>query len=101
MSAAADLLRRRWRQLAAAAIAVVLVLGVAAAVTWHFSSAVLVPDHWAGLQDVAVETSEPGRVVLSRDEDTERPGVYGLEWQGGHAIAGAVTKRRRSVTRRL
>jgi uncharacterized protein len=32
----------------------------------------------------------PGRVVLESTEETRRPGVYGLEWPGGRAIAGSV-----------
>jgi len=94
-------LRRRWRWLAAALVlALALVAGIA--VSWHFSSAALVPDHSAWPEDEAVEARGPGRIVLSRSEETERPGVYGLVWQGGHAIAGAVLRRDAdSVTRRL
>lgn len=84
---------------------IVLVLLVAAAISWHFSDAVLVPDHSSPAAKVEVEGVGLGRVVLERSEDTERPGVYGLEWPGGHAIAGkilsadpgAVTRRLRDV----
>ena len=97
--------RRRWAILAGIALAVVVAAAGLAAV-WHFSSAVLVPDHSPLPADVAVEALPPGRVVLDRDGETERPGVYGLAWQGGHAIAGAVlaeddgtvTRALRSVT---
>jgi hypothetical protein len=94
MSAAVDFVQRRRRWLIAAAVGVVIVLfGAGAAASWHFSSAVLVPDHsrWPA-EEVTVERLTPGRIVLSRDEDSERPGVYGLDWQAGHAIVGAVTK---------
>ncbi len=29
-----------------------------------------------------------GEVVLSRDEETGRPGIYGLSWPGGHGVVG-------------
>jgi pimeloyl-ACP methyl ester carboxylesterase len=98
-----DFVRRRWRWLAAAAFAAVVLVGAGAAVAWHFSDAVLVPDQlgWPS-EDVRVEGLAPGRIVLARDEDTERPGVYGLDWQAGHAIVGAVEKvGDGTVTRRL
>jgi hypothetical protein len=73
-----------------------------AAVSWHFSSAVLVPDHSDWPEDVTVEGLDPGRIVLSRSEDTERPGVYGISWQGGHAVIGAIAARDEdTVTRKL
>lgn len=94
---------RRNRRWPIAAVAVLLVLvAVVAAVSLHFSSAVLVPDHSGWPEDVVVERLLPDRIVLSRSEDTERPGVYGLDWTGGHAIVGAVTvSDAESVTRRL
>lgn len=93
MSRAGDFVRRRWRWLVAAAVAIVIGAGAAAVVAWHFSDAVLVPDHspWPA-EDVTVEGLAPGRIVLSRDEDSERPGVYGLDWLAGHAIVGAVSE---------
>jgi len=93
--------RRRWAILGGIALAVVVV-AVAAVSAWHFSSAVLVPDHSAWPADATVEALPPGRVVLERAEESERPGVYGLEWQGGHAIAGAIVAADEdTVTRRL
>jgi pimeloyl-ACP methyl ester carboxylesterase len=80
----------------------VLVLAIAAAISWHFSSDVLVPDHSGWPADVTVKRVGARTVALSRDEDTERPGVYGLEWQAGHARIGAITRTAAdSVTRRL
>jgi pimeloyl-ACP methyl ester carboxylesterase len=80
----------------------VLVLLIAAAISWHFSDAVLVPDHSSPAAKVEVEAVGSGRIVLERSEDTERPGVYGLEWPGGHAIAGKILAvGPDSVTRRL
>jgi uncharacterized protein len=69
----------------------IVLLLIAAAISWHFSDAVLVPDHSDWARSTRVEALPPGRVVLARNEDSERPGVYGLEWTGGHAIVGAVT----------
>jgi uncharacterized protein len=63
---------------------------------------VLVPDHSDWPADVTVEALPPGRVVLSRSDDTLRPGVYGLGWRAGHAIAGeVVASDAETVTRKL
>ncbi len=87
--------------LAAAALAVVLV-AVGAAVSWHFSSEVLVPDHAAWPAETAIDGVAPGRVTVSRSERTERPGVYGLDWPTGHAVVGEVLSNdAQGVTRRL
>lgn len=93
--------RRRWAILACAAVAIVaLVVGAAAA--WHFSSAVLVPDHSPWPTDTEVESLPKGRIVLESTEESRRPGVYGIEWQGGRAIVGAiVSEDGATVTRRL
>ncbi len=72
--------RRRWAALAAGVVVVALAAGAAAG--WHFSSAVLVPDHSPWPAEITVEGLAPGRVVLERGDETRRPGVYGLEWQG-------------------
>jgi uncharacterized protein len=78
------------------------VAAAAFAVTWHFSSLVLVPEHEAAPTNVTVERVAPGRVVLSRSGETLRPGTYGLDWQGGHAIVGSVlSSAGDTVTRRL
>jgi alpha-beta hydrolase superfamily lysophospholipase len=91
---------RRW--LIGGGIALVVAIAIGGAVSWHFSSAVLVPDHAYWSEDVTVEQLAPNRIVLSRDEDTERPGVYGLDWPGGHAIVGTIAASDAdSVTRRL
>lgn len=93
--------RRRWRWLATA-VALLVALAIGIGLSWHFSNQVLVPDnsHWE--PQVRVERLPPGRVVLERTEDSERPGVYGLEWSGGHAVAGAIIESDDdTVTRRL
>jgi pimeloyl-ACP methyl ester carboxylesterase len=82
--------------------AVLIGLLVGAYASWHFSSRVLVPEHPNWSEDITVEDVSPRRIVLERNEDTLRPGVYGLDWQSGHAIAGQVlTSDDSTVTRRL
>lgn len=94
--------RRHWRWLAVTAAALLIALAAGAALAWHFSLGVVVPDRGGWPADATVEAISPSRIVLSRSEGTERPGMYGVLWQGGHAIAGEVVKRDAdSVTRRL
>jgi alpha-beta hydrolase superfamily lysophospholipase len=92
--------KRRWAAVAAVLAAVALLATAAAG--WHFSSAVLVPDRSPWPAETTVEALAPGRVVLENTEETRRPGVYGLEWLGGRAIAGPVLDEDEdTVTRRL
>jgi alpha-beta hydrolase superfamily lysophospholipase len=93
--------RWRWALIGAGVLAVLLLLaGVLAA--WLNSNAVLVPDHSNWPEDVAVETVLAHGIVLERTEETIRPGVFGLTWQGGHAVAGPLlASDEDTVTRRL
>jgi pimeloyl-ACP methyl ester carboxylesterase len=92
---------RRGTILAAATLAVIAV-GVGVLLSWHFSSEVLVPDHSAWPADTAIAGVSPGRVLLSRSEATQRPGLYGLDWPTGHAVVGEVLDSAPAgVTRRL
>jgi uncharacterized protein len=93
--------RRRWALLACAAVAAIaLLVGVASA--WHFSSAVLVPDHSSWPLETEVKAMPAGRIVLESTEESRRPGVHGLEWQGGRAIVGPIlSEDDGEVTRRL
>lgn len=92
--------RRRW--LVGGGVAILAALAILAAVSWHFSDSVLVPDYDSPARKAEVERLPPGRIVLERNEDTQRPGVYGLEWPGGHGVAGAVVgEDGETVTRRL
>jgi len=92
--------RRRWW--IGAGLALVALFAIAAAISWQFSSQVLVPQQGDWPQETRVEAVLPGRVVLSRSEETERPGVYGLDWQAGHAVIGPVIEVEGDrVTRRL
>jgi hypothetical protein len=101
--AAAAWSRRHVRALVVTGAALLLaVLGVAALVSWHFSSVALVPDHSEWPLETRVEAVEPGRIVLSRDDHSGQHGVYGLDWQAGHAIVGKIlAENEDTITRRL
>jgi uncharacterized protein len=93
--------RWRWALIGAGVLAVLLLLGVFLA-AWLNSSAVLVPDHSNWPEDVEVEAVLAHSIVLERTEETIRPGVFGLTWQGGHGVAGPLLARdEETVTRRL
>jgi hypothetical protein len=93
--------RRRWLILGLL-LAGLVALAIGAATSWHYSSLVLVPDHEPGPFDLEVRAVEDGRVTLAREDVSERPGVYGLDWEGGRAIVGRILATEDdSVTRRL
>jgi pimeloyl-ACP methyl ester carboxylesterase len=95
---------RRWWLWAAiaAGIAIVLTLVIGGLVSWHFSGAVVVPDHSPWPEDIEVEAIRPGRIVLERTDATARAGYYGISWQAGHAVVGPLLDEDdESVTRRL
>jgi pimeloyl-ACP methyl ester carboxylesterase len=94
--------RHRRRTILAGAAVPVFLIAVLAAVSWHFSSAVVVPDHSARPADATVDALRPDQVVLSRSADSLRPGMYGLDWRAGHAIVeGVASSGVHTVTRRL
>lgn len=94
--------RRHVRALVVTGVALLLAIGLGVAVSWHFSSVALVPDHSEWPLETRVEAVEPGRIVLSRNGHSSQPGVYGLDWQAGHAIVGAIlAEDEETVTRRL
>jgi alpha-beta hydrolase superfamily lysophospholipase len=83
-------------------VLLLLIVVAIGAAGWHFSSAVLVPDHDPWYEPVEVEAVTPDRIVLDRSEATLRPGYYGLVWHAGHAVVGPVLDQSPdSVTRRL
>ncbi len=83
-------------------VPLVLILAIGSAISWHFSSQVLVPDHSGWPADATVKAVGDREVVLARDDDSLRPGVYGIVWQAGHARIGAITRTGpETVTRRL
>jgi len=92
---------RLWVLLAVGVVAILLLLAGALA-AWLNSDAVLVPDHSNWPEEVRVEAVRTHSIVLERTEETIRPGVFGLTWQGGHAVAGPILVREEdTVTRRL
>jgi uncharacterized protein len=93
--------RRRW-WIAGGVLALLIALAAAMVVTWNFSSVALVPDHRDWPLEVEVENVKPGRITLSSGHNSEQPGIYGLDWQTGHAIVGPVlAEGDGTVTRRL
>ncbi|HYP54808.1 MAG TPA: prolyl oligopeptidase family serine peptidase [Solirubrobacterales bacterium] len=95
---------RRSRRHAAAVLALLGVAAVAigTALSWHFSSRVIVPDHSPWATDVEIVGVAESRIELERAEATEQPGVYGLTWEGGHAILGPIVATSdETVTRRI
>lgn len=87
---------------ACAATLLLASLAIAGLAAWHFSSFVVVPDHSPWAEAVDVEAVSPGRIELTRTEPAERPGYFGLVWQGGHAIVGPIVDSGADrVTRRL
>ena len=95
--------RRRRRSLLAAGVLLVLVaLAAGAGASWHFSSKVVQPEHPPWPTNATVVALSPGKVILSRSKDTLRPGIYGLQWPAGYAIAeGVLGSNADTVTRRL
>lgn len=88
--------------LVAGILLIAAIVVVAAAASWYFSNAVIVTDHRSWPLDGAVRSVSASQVVLSRSKDSLRPGVYGLDWQGGHAVVEGVTaSSANTVTRRL
>jgi alpha-beta hydrolase superfamily lysophospholipase len=95
-------LRRHLRLVAGLLALGLLGVGAAIAATWHFSSVVVVPDHSSWPVNTTVDAVEPRQIVLDRNEESARPGVYGIDWQAGHAIGGPILEQDdETVTRRL
>lgn len=102
MAAARHWLRRHLRLVVGVAIAALVGLAIGLLAVWHFSSVILAPDHSGWPLNTHVEAVEAGRIVLSRDDDSAQPGVYGIDWQAGHAIVGRIlSEDEDTVTRRL
>lgn len=81
---------------------IVVALIAIAAAGWSFSSDVLEPNYSPWSDPIEVKAVEPHRITLSQSTDTERPGYYGLSWEGGHAVLGPVIQMDEdSVTREL
>jgi uncharacterized protein len=92
--------RPRTRIAALAAATGIGLLALATFLSWHFSSAVVVPDHSPWSEDVTIETVGPRRITFERSETSLRPGVYGLTWPDGHAVVGPVLQVGESTVQR-
>jgi pimeloyl-ACP methyl ester carboxylesterase len=104
---------RRWKT----AIFVLLAVGLVGAAalfgaSWYYTESLkndaLKPDHEPSELDLEVVAVEEGRVTLRAtgaaedDGDWTRPGVFGLEWEGGYNQVGAILEMRRDeVVREL
>jgi uncharacterized protein len=83
-------------------ILVVLAALALAVVSWVLASLLIVPHHGLAEQNVAVRAVRGQTITLAATTATRRPGIYGLTFDGGHAIAGPiVASGADSVTRRL
>ncbi|WP_158630279.1 alpha/beta hydrolase family protein [Glycomyces terrestris] len=93
--------RKRRRRLRGTIVIVASVLVLASAglvgAGWYFSDEVLKPEHGAPEYPLTVEAvgtpdgaALPESVTLPRDEATVKPGTWGLAWDGGQALIGAV-----------
>jgi pimeloyl-ACP methyl ester carboxylesterase len=77
-------------------VLVLLALLATAALSWVFSSKLLDPDHSLGPFGIGVERLEvrdragARSAAFERTEDSARRGVYGLDFEDGHAVAGRV-----------
>ncbi|WP_051704483.1 S9 family peptidase [Glycomyces sp. NRRL B-16210] len=83
--------RRRLRALVIA-LATLLVLALAGlgGAGWYFSGEVINVDHSPNDYPLTVEALDATTVTLPRGENTEKDGVWGLSWDGGQAVLGAV-----------
>lgn len=93
---------KRLLVLAGGLLLILALLAVAVTASWLFSSEVLVPRRTTWPLDATVRSVSKGQVTLSRSSDTLRPGVYGIDWHGGHAIVeGVLSSGAHTVTRSL
>lgn len=100
--AAPDWLRRHTRVVAASLVLLLIGIGLAVAISWHFSSFALSPDMSPYSDKVDISTVDQDRITLSRSQASERPGYYGLAWQAGHAVVGPIEEEEaETVTREL
>ncbi|THV40212.1 alpha/beta hydrolase [Glycomyces buryatensis] len=96
--------RRRWKlmSLIAAGTILLLALGALGGAGWYFSGEVIDVDHGPSEFPLSVTAVDDETVTLTRDEDTEKAGTWGLAWEDGQAVIGDVlTSDDETVTRSL
>jgi len=83
--------RHRWVPvLSVIALLAVLVLVGLGGGAWYFSQQILGVTHNSPDYSIQARLTLGDRIVLQRTADTARPGVYGLQWPGGHAIVEGI-----------
>lgn len=83
------------------ALAVLLVIAIVLA-SWFVSGLLIDPHHDLVNDNIETLAVGHGRIVLVRTHDSQRNGVYGLDWPSGHAIVGnLISVTPSTVTRRL
>ncbi len=101
--AAAEERKSRRRRIVAGVLALLLVGLVVSAglVAWYYAGMVLTPGGGAlPAAPVDVLASGPGSVTLSSDPLARRPGLYGLDYDGGYARVGAIHAQNGRAVRR-
>jgi pimeloyl-ACP methyl ester carboxylesterase len=81
----------RWGRTAAVAAVSAIGAGAAALLVGRVVSELSVRPRGvdpAGTGGLTVHATAAGQVALSRAPETERPGRWGLDWPGGHAVVG-------------
>jgi pimeloyl-ACP methyl ester carboxylesterase len=92
----------RRRLLWALAGLVLLLLVAIVVASWLLSGLVIDPHHDLVNDNIETLAVGHGRIVLARTHDSQRDGVYGLDWPSGHAVLGSLISTTPStVTRRL
>ncbi len=92
--------RKRLLAVAAALVALFVIAVVVA--SWFLSGLLIDPHHDLVNDNIETLAVGHGRIVLARTHDSQRNGVYGLDWRSGHAVVGKLISTTSStVTRRL
>ncbi|MFG3339939.1 alpha/beta hydrolase family protein [Glycomyces sp. NPDC048151] len=84
--------KRRWLRPVVITISALLVLalGGIAGAGWYFSGEVINVTHEDDPYELTVSAADGATVTLPLTEATERPGTWGLQWDGGQAVLGDV-----------
>jgi alpha-beta hydrolase superfamily lysophospholipase len=99
---------RRRLLLAAGGVVLLLLIAIVVA-SWLLSGLLIDPHHDLVKDNIKTMAVGRGRIVLARTRDSQRNGVYGLDWPAGHAVVGGlilttpstVTRHLMSLTGRL
>jgi len=91
--------RRRWVRLVVSSLARLLLVSsfLIGALGWFAAGRFLEPRRTSPNYDVRVIEVAEGRVTLERTEESEKPGVWGLEWEGGYAQVSTLLRLERST----